>query len=53
MGKKGSSQELMRVGASDDISTRLARIAQNKTLGVPNWAWVTAVACIGLFHISK
>lgn len=37
------------VGAENPIAVFMKK----KTLGVPNWGWLTAAACVGLFHISK
>jgi hypothetical protein len=31
----------------------IAVFMKKKTLGVPRWALLTALACAGLFHISK
>jgi hypothetical protein len=31
----------------------IAVFMNKKTVGVPNWAWLTALAAVGLFHISK
>lgn len=34
-------------------SNPIAEFMKKKTLGVPRWGWLTALACVGLFHISK
>jgi hypothetical protein len=45
---KGTSQEL--TGSEQNV---LSEFFKKKTLGVPRWGWLTALACVGLFHISK
>lgn len=39
--------------AAIDDTTAIADFFKKKTLGVPRWGWLTALACVGLFHISK
>lgn len=46
--QKSPSQELMGVDENP-----IATFMKKKTLGVPHWGWLTALAAVGLFHISK